>query len=192
MAQGNRRADDMHKPMLYHLMPSPLIGDTLYPLNRLKHLSPDTYRHQVAKYRGRDALLERRIPLLDCLWNDVLHLSPVHPALIRDAKLQAGLTWPAKGRAVGIVDPDRIGMTAENTVIWRNTDTTKTDLRATPEGFSPFRTEDLADLRHLPAPTLRYFAEMKQTGEPTFLFVGIPHVLFLGAIRVDHITVITV
>jgi hypothetical protein len=168
----------MHKPMLYHLMPSPLIGDTLYPLNRLKHLSPDTYRQRAAKYRGRDELL---------------HLSPVHPALIRDAKLQVGLTWPAKGRAVGIVDPDRIGMTAENTVIWRNAETTKSsDLRAAPEGFSPFRTEDLADLRHLPAPTLRYFAEMKQTGEPTFLFVGIPHILFLGAIRVDDITVITI
>jgi hypothetical protein len=183
----------MEPQSLYHFLPSPLIGDTIYPLNCLKRLDPELYHRHAAKYQGREELLQRRIPLLDCLWNDVLHLSPVHPALIRDAKLQLGLTWPPKGRAVCVVDPDSVGMTAQNTVIWRNDGTTrKTDLRITPDCFSPFSAHAVPELRHVPPQTLEYFAETKRTGEPTFLFVGISHILFLGAIKVRDTVVITV
>jgi hypothetical protein len=31
------------------------------------------------KYAGREHVLDVRVPLLDCLWNDVLHFT-VHPA----------------------------------------------------------------------------------------------------------------
>jgi hypothetical protein len=183
----------MNPAALYHLLPSPLSGDTLYPLNRLKELAPEIYRQHVAKYKNREELLERRIPFLDCLWNDVLHLSPVHPALIRNAKLKVGLTWPANGRAVCVVNPDHVGMTAQNTVIWHNEGTTaKSDLGATPHGFSPFLAASIPELSRLPEKTLDYYAESKRTAEPTFLFVGIPHILYRGAIRVEDTQVIVV
>ncbi len=182
----------MQTTALYHLMPQPMIGDRLYPLNALKALAPEVFERHRKKYEGRESLLERRIPPLNCLWNDVLHLSPVHPALIRDAKLQLGLPWPAKGRQVGVVHPEKLGMTSENTVIWPFDKTEKVSLRAPAEPLLPYDPALLEDLRQIPDRTIRYLEEARRTGEPTFLFVGIPHVLFRGSISRRHIAVITV
>lgn len=60
---------------VYHLVPKNFVGNVLFSLNRLKDTLPETYATQVGKYAGREKILERRIPKLDCLWNDVLHCS---------------------------------------------------------------------------------------------------------------------
>jgi hypothetical protein len=177
---------------LCHLMPSPMIGETLYPLNTLKHLAPEAYERHRQKYEGRESLLERPIPPLNCLWNDVLHLSPAHPALMRDARRKLGLPWPAKGRQVGIVDPEKLRITVENTVISLNRDTRKVALRKSAEPFLPFDAALLGDLAQMPDRAIRYLKNIKRTGEPAFLFVGIPHVLYRGTIQLSDITVITV
>jgi hypothetical protein len=182
----------MTRRVLYHLMPSPMIGDTLYPLNRLKAVDRAAHDRHLQKYTGREGLLERPIPPLNCLWNDVLHLSPVHPALIRDATLKLGLPWPANGRQVGIVDPGQLGMAAENTVIFPNSDTRKVALRRATEPYLPFDPALLDDLARIPDRTILYLEEVKRTGQTAFLFVGIPHVLFRGTIELKDITVITV
>ncbi len=41
--------------------------------------------------------MEQRIPILNCLWNDVLHFSPVHPAKIKQA-MTSDLLRLVKGR----------------------------------------------------------------------------------------------
>lgn len=85
---------DLYPPMtknyLYHKVPPDFVGPILYPLNRLKQRLPDVYARQVKKYQGREAVLKRRIPHLNCLWNDVLHFSPVHPTQCRAALQAAG------------------------------------------------------------------------------------------------------
>jgi hypothetical protein len=182
----------MQARALYHLMPEPMIGDRLYPLNTLKHLAPEAFEKHRKKYDGRESLLDRQIPPLHCRWNDVLHLSPVHPALIREAKRKLGLFWPAKGRQVGVVCPEQLGMTSENTVIWPFNDTRKVALHTTAEPFLPYDPVLLDDLSEVPDRTIRYLEEAAQTDAPTFLFVGIPHILFRGTIRREDITVITV
>jgi hypothetical protein len=45
-------------------------GETLYPLNQLRSVDPALYGRERAKYKGREAVLEFRIPLIDVLWND--------------------------------------------------------------------------------------------------------------------------
>ena len=60
-------------PFVYHIRSADFRGTTLYPLNRLRDRYPDVYEAQRAKYRGREWLLEARVPLLDVLWNDVIH-----------------------------------------------------------------------------------------------------------------------
>lgn len=37
------------------------------------------YEQTISKYQGRESLLTRTIPTLNCLWNDVIFLSPLHP-----------------------------------------------------------------------------------------------------------------
>ena len=64
---------------VYHRKPVNMEGDTLYPLNSLRSKFPNLYDAQAKKYEGREELMQRKIPILNCLWNDVIHLAPVHP-----------------------------------------------------------------------------------------------------------------
>jgi hypothetical protein len=69
---------------VYHFKPRGMKGSSLIPLNCLKEVHPEVYSEHVKKYEGREQLLEKRVPLLDCLWNDVLHISPINPQIILD------------------------------------------------------------------------------------------------------------
>ena len=177
---------------LYHLLPDDLRGDALHPLNRLKDLHPDAHAWHMRKYRGREVLLERRVPGLDCLWNDVLHLSPVHPALIRDAKRGLGLGWPEGGRAVAVIDPERHGLTPDDTMVWLSPAREEGDLRASAEDFAPYSPSFVEANAHLPERTLAHYRSAKANGHPTFLFVGVPHILHRGAIDLREVEVIRV
>jgi len=66
-------------------------GSVLYPLNELKKTLPAVYQIQSKKYEGREWLFEKRISILNCLWNDVLHFSPIHPQIILDTWRKEGL-----------------------------------------------------------------------------------------------------
>lgn len=76
---------------VYHFKPKEMKGSALIPLNKLQNIHPEVYAEQVKKYKGREILLQKRTPILDCLWNDVLHLSPVNPQIILDTWRQEEL-----------------------------------------------------------------------------------------------------
>ncbi len=80
---------------VYHRVPANLTGDRLYPLNTLQHLHPEIAEAHRAKYQGREWLLETRIPPLDCLFNDALMFSPVHPARLLGEMREGGHNVPA-------------------------------------------------------------------------------------------------
>lgn len=67
---------------VYHLVPIPLEGTTLYPLNQLQAARPGLYTQHAKKYLGRENIMEEQLPLLHCKWNDVLHFSSTHPKVI--------------------------------------------------------------------------------------------------------------
>jgi hypothetical protein len=52
---------------IYHLVPRQMHGHGLYPLNRLREVAPDLAQTAFEKYAGRESVLERRIPPLNCL-----------------------------------------------------------------------------------------------------------------------------
>lgn len=67
---------------IYHMVPNQMVGDKLIPLNSLKTTYPYLYEKYTKKYLDhpeRSKLLQRCIPRLNCLWNDVIHLLPIHP-----------------------------------------------------------------------------------------------------------------
>ncbi len=91
---------------LYHRVPDPMFGEILYPLNRLAEINPALASAHAEKYRGRENLMAVRLAILDCLWNDALHLSPVHPAKIKTALLESGYPEKELGlRRFFAVDP---------------------------------------------------------------------------------------
>jgi hypothetical protein len=80
---------------LYHGVHPHMVGDVIMPLNDMKDAHPELYKEYAKKYdyEWRGNLMEKRIEPLNCLWNDVVFLLPVHPAEIRDARRSLGLRW---------------------------------------------------------------------------------------------------
>lgn len=172
---------------VYHRVPAAFTGRVLYPLNQLKDSLPAIYAREVGKYRGRTQLLQRVIPYLDCLWNDVLHFTTVHPMQIRDALTEVGFNWtPAQWFEI---DPDMIEINASNAVIYTHPVRAKGDFSTTEDDFVPFSQEVLAMLNSIPRETIEYFNEAKAHDERPFLFNFMPHVLYLGTLDTDQIGV---
>lgn len=57
--------------LVYHMAPRDFIGEVLYSLNALKTHLPEIYETQAQRYAGSEVLMQLKVPLLDCLWNDV-------------------------------------------------------------------------------------------------------------------------
>lgn len=66
---------------VYHIKRRNFIGNFILPLNRMPEFEgfSEIYKQEITKYEGRESLLSLIIPSLNCLWNDVVFLSPVHP-----------------------------------------------------------------------------------------------------------------
>lgn len=178
--------------MLYHLLPEPVVGDKLLPLNRLAEAHPEAAARHRAKRQGREALLRRPVPPLGCLWNDVLHLSPVHPARVREALLAVGHRWPERGRPVAVVDPERVGMSGENTVLWLSPPGPRPLGEADPDDFAPFDLTALQRHRAVPPQTWGHYRAFRERAARPFLFHGIAHVLHRGAIPLGAVDTIRV
>lgn len=66
---------------VYHRRTINFTGDWIFPLNLMPFLDgfSSIYEQAISKYEGREKLMSREIPTLNCLWNDVIFLSPLHP-----------------------------------------------------------------------------------------------------------------
>lgn len=169
---------------IYHIAPKNLQGSIIYPLNGLKDTLPEIYAEEVQKYRGRPQLLERNIPYLDCLWNDVLHFTPVNPRKIRAAIMKAGFKWfPLSWYEI---DPEQLELNEQNTVIYLSPMRQKGDFAVTDADFIPFTLEALVMLDSIPKAATEYFNHAKANNERPFLFNCVPHVLYHGAFDTQH------
>ena len=182
-------------PYLYHGRPPDMRGDTLYPLNQLAAIHPDLYEHQKRKYVGREAVLEFRIPLLDVLWNDALHLSPIHPRRLAVAWRSAGLWSEIWEREFFEVPVDRIaGLPSvwfASEALWVNNSPHEEVPLSPPlsefSRFEPAAYEQLAE----PSPAYHdYLRRQKERGRRPLQFPKIPHVLVAGPIDVAGLTLV--
>lgn len=177
--------------LLYHIAPIEVIGSELYPLNIMKGLSFPLYQRYVTKYQGRTEVMERRIPFLDCLWNDVVFFSNVHPGLICQAYLAVGKAWQM--RQWYAIDTVRAGFSATNAVIYLpDMKRERGDFRLDPEQFLPFSPNALPDIQELPEPTLAYYQDCVEKGLPILAWRGLPHVLYHGSVSLDDVTIIEI
>ncbi|WP_218839244.1 group-specific protein [Evansella halocellulosilytica] len=79
---------------VYHRVPADMTGQKLLPLNELKKSQPELYDKYTKKYMDhpkRKHLLMRKIPKLNCYWNDVIHLLPIDPTKVYGALREAGM-----------------------------------------------------------------------------------------------------
>ena len=176
---------------VYHLMPRNLAGNTLHPLNCLKELEPEVYETHARKYRGREEVIARVIPILECLWNDVLFFSSVHPQAIKQGYLAVGKQWKPQNWIA--VDTVHAGCNAENTVIYHpDMQRLKGDFSLDPTRFAPFSLDEVTTVDALPAEVLTYYQEAAKNDQPIFAWHGLPHILYRGSIDLTDVDVIEV
>jgi hypothetical protein len=186
-------------PFVYHRVPPNLRGPVLYPLSQLKDVHPDLYAELRKNYSTREDIASLRIPPLDhCLWNDVLHLTPVPPSRLKSALADAGHELPGGWRRFFRIDA-RI-LHAEDAVIYRlltpfwsgQFDVTEASEQLGRECL-PFEPERLLDFAEVPDAARAYYASVP-SGSQLPLFLYVPHVLYKGRIDLtqDGVSVIEV
>jgi hypothetical protein len=168
-------------PCVYHLVPPDLRGTVLYPLNQLKAIYPEIAAQRMAKYAGREHVLQQRVPPLDCVWNDVLMFSPVHPAALQAAMEEAGHV--RSPRRWFEIDTQRF--TRENTALYLP--------GASPEEarIVPYEPGCLVHYAHVSEAQKRFY-RLGELGKPVLLFGGTPHVLYKGSINIDQARVLEI
>lgn len=166
---------------LYHWIPKGMRGDVLFPLNALKNIYPDLYELKAQKYVGREQIMLEKLPSLDCLWNDVLHLSAVHPSLLRQAYEEAG--------GMGVFDLDVFEidphlLDPKDTIVYLYK---HTDIRGNflPENFAAYDPDGLDQYSVVPQETKDYYKEMISHGKEPMLFHRVPHILYKGSINIS-------
>lgn len=168
---------------LYHLVPKNMEGEILFPLTQLKERFPDAYVFSKKKYEGREHIMEQKIPILNCLWNDVLHLSPVHPKEIKNALLTSGKK-DIPSHEYFEIDPR--DLKPENTIIYLykegiyNRDISLAE-------FAEYEADKIKQYASIPTITMEYYKDKIAKGEKPLLFWHIPHILFKGSINTSKV-----
>jgi hypothetical protein len=181
--------------VVWHGVPQQMVGTNVVPLTQLRDVDPDLYEAQRAKYAGREAVLDYRIPLLGRGFLDTVHCSSVHPHMIYRARQEAGFDVPPRsdsGWGIGLAFEIPLERILTNRTAWYAWRTPwingypNEDVPAEPppdefEEFDPVRYAPLADVPDLHR---RYLARMRDERRKPLMFVHIPHVLVAGAIDI--------
>jgi len=161
-----------------------MVGSILYPLNVLKQIHPEIYSEHVKKYDERQHLLTREIPILNCLWNDVLHFTVISPEDVKNNLEKAGFYYEPMSWykiPVGSVEQDKcIALTYHidretgiETKEYQRFDHTKMDL-----------------YRIILPETIEYYIRKKKDGADPLLFHLVPHILYRGNIDIGNTEII--
>ena len=178
--------DELSGHSLYHVVPTAMAGNLLYPLNRLRALHADLAETAARKYEGREALMRARLPLLDCLWNDVIHLTPIHPSKTRRALEVAG--FPVREIEFFSIPP--AALNAGAAVWFENSREKGPDYRLDEDDFSIFNERRYRELAAIPDIQHRYLEQAKRSGERPLFWARVPHVLYPGEIDVRGLKVV--
>lgn len=182
---SGERADK--EAYLYHLLPVNLRGNILYPLNALIERFPDIYKRQVKKYAGREYLTRQRIPRLNCLWNDVLHLSPVSPLKIKQALITAG-SDPNFTISCYRIDPTIIE--ARKAIVYLFTYGNERD-KMEEKDFMAYNPSEIAEFSPMPPATIDYYRKMIGKGQWPLIYHRIPHILFKGTLNITDLPIVS-
>jgi hypothetical protein len=177
---------------MYHSVPVNMVGSVLYPLNQLREKHSTAYEFAVSKYYenaerrlpNRRNLLRRRIEYLDCLWNDVIQSSSVHPQKIADAWVLAGQTprLPLRMFAIplSMLDTSKLAIfefKSKSRVFEEDT-------------VVPYVAETYPQYAEVSDTAHARFREMAGK-RPFWRFSHIPHVFYKGSIDTTGLEVIT-
>lgn len=174
---------------VYHMVPKKMIGDELFPLNYIKSLDNELYKQYSEKYRKspeRESLLQRKIPKLDCLWNDVIFLLPIHPNYIFEALSELGVRIK-KDLLFYEIPTERLHDNLNAIYYYRKSNYKGPSSDIPEDEVEIIQIESFRMLNAIPEDTLTYFTEESKKGTNFEMFAHIPHIISLGKIDISGI-----
>lgn len=168
---------------IYHAIPEPMIGDELVPLNAMQSTMAEIRKRNLQKYQGREELLERKVPLLDCLWNDVVHFLPLHPQKVFELQKSFGLIDTIPPYCFYEIEINKLDVS--QTILFFKTAPGKENV-----SVKWLNEVDLSLLNQVPIATREYYKSLVGTGESPFNYQFIPHVLHRGAVTISDARII--
>ena len=170
---------------IYHGVPDDMRGKYLVPLSTMRRQDSKLAAEYTKKYDGRrKKVMERRIPLLDCRWDDVVQLLPLHPQKLFDLQKELGLITEIPPYrfykiAVADLDPDKTAVFFKTAAGEDNTETRW------------LKDVKLRRLQDIPDTTRAYYQTLVGTGELPFNYQFIPHIVYKGELDISKSAIIT-
>lgn len=174
---------------VYHMVPKKLTGEDLISLNEIKLENPELYKTYSKKYFNhpeRESLLLRSIPKLNCLWNDVIFLLPLHPYYVYEALNSLGVR--IREDLLFYEIPTERLIKNDNAVYFYSKENYKGPASDIPD--EEIQIIDLISYQEciaLPSDTLAYFTDEHKKGVNFGMFAHIPHILSLGNVNVKGV-----
>lgn len=169
---------------IYHGAQDSMIGNILMPLNQMHDSMSQVRASHLAKYKGREEIIERKTPLLNCLWNDVLQFLPLHPQKVFE--LQQQLRLIPEIPPYNFFEIDITNLDPKKTTIFFKTAPGEENTVV-----KWLKDVDITSLQEIPKATLEYYKTLIGTGVLPFNYQFIPHVLYKGSIDIADTKTIT-
>jgi hypothetical protein len=157
---------------IYHLMPKKMYGKILLPLSIMEEKYPKLYKEQIKIYDDRPSLLKKKIPLLDCTWQDILFFSTLNTKLIFTALELLGLL----DKDVPDILQFPISILEEDNFCY---------YQEGKEPFTKITKTKYKEEQKLPLETIKYFINCVKKDEKPLIFSGIKHLLYKGQVDVS-------
>ena len=169
---------------LYHIKPKNMKGNSLIPLNMLKKIHPEIYKNEIRKYEGRKSITKRIIPKLNCYWNDVIHLTAVHPRKLKSALKKAG---SKKGKMEWIkINPSNLD--SSKIIIYLDKYTNSKNINK--KDIIKFSPNVLGKYNKIPTATLKYYKKSVKELKKPLLFYKVPHILYKGKLNIKNLEIL--
>lgn len=174
---------------LYHRVPDNLKYDEIMSLNQLELIDQELFDSGNWKYLNRPELKKIKIPTLNCLWNDVIFMSPVHPAQIKKALEDSGIEVKQQQEWFEIC-PQDCGFNSFNSTIfmYSSASSDSSDLNE----YRSFSIDNIKSLNKLKPEVTAYYKECAIQGAKPMVFHLIPHVMHKGKLSLDKLSIILV
>lgn len=186
ITNNNIESKEEPKKYLYHMVPENMEDTIIHPLNVLKKTHPKLFLKEVMKYKTRPEVMKYFIPTLECLWNDVVHLSPIEPKELKKALVADGRE--VKEMKFFQVDPDLLDPNKTTICLFlREFENDKMN----PKNFTDYDPNKIKEHSDLRDDVKEYYKIMYEKGEKPKLFLGIPHILHKGSLDISNLPVIT-
>ena len=169
---------------LYHGVPEPMFGNELVPLNQMPPEMAEIHALHLKKYEGREEILERRIPLLDCLWNDVVQFLPFHPKKIFELQKKLGIIHKIPPYKFYEIDIEKFDPT--KTVIFFKTAPGEENTEV-----KWLKDVDFASIQEIPKATVEHYKTLVGTGELPWNYQFVPHVVHMGNVDISKANITT-